>query len=164
MIESQVPVSELQGKIVAVYFASCSDGATDEFTQTLVDMYRRLKETGENFEVVMVSLDNNMQDFEKGFAELPWFALPYEFSISFKLILNFTDAKLVVIGSDGMLLSCDAAELVEYHGIEAYPFSPEKLAELREKDEAKIEGQTLDSLLVSGELDYVIRSDNSEVK
>ncbi|KAG6479430.1 hypothetical protein ZIOFF_062896 [Zingiber officinale] len=43
----------------------------------------------------------------------------------------------------------------EFEAWEAFPFSQEKLHELSEKVKARLESQTLESLLVSDDLDYV---------
>lgn len=52
------------------------------------------------------------------------------------------------------------AKLIEEHCIEAYPFTPEKLAEI---EKARLESQTLESILVSGERDFVIDKSGSNV-
>ncbi|KAG6495761.1 hypothetical protein ZIOFF_043588 [Zingiber officinale] len=44
----------------------------------------------------------------------------------------------------------------EFEAWETFPFSQEKLHELSEKVKARLESQTLESLLVSDDLDYVI--------
>ena len=68
-----------------------------------------------------------------------------------------------MIGADGKTLISNAAELAEDNRVEAYPFSPEKLEELAEKEKARMEAQTLESLLVYGEQDYVIGKDGTKV-
>ncbi|XP_008792848.2 probable nucleoredoxin 1 [Phoenix dactylifera] len=163
---NKVPVAELEGKIVGLYFALSSFAPCIEFTRVLSDMYGKLKEKGESFEVVLVSLDDEDSSFEQSFASMPWLAIPINDKSSEKLARYFeleTIPTLVVIGSDGKTLNANAAELVEDYGVEAYPFSPEKLQELAEKEKAKMEAQTLESLLVSGERDYVIGKGNVKV-
>lgn len=156
---NKVPVSELQGKIVGIFFSISSFSSCSEFAKSLTEMYLKLKENGENFEVILVSLDDEESSYEQGFADMPWLAIPFKDKICDKLVRYFeldSIPTLVVIGSDGKTLNSNVAELIEEHGIEAYPFSPEKLEEIAEKEKARIEAQTLESLLVSGEQDYVI--------
>lgn len=156
---NKVPVSELQGKIVGIFFSISSFNSCSEFAKSLKEMYLKLKENGENFEVVLVSLDDEESSYEQGFADMPWLAIPFKDKICDKLVRYFeldSIPTLVVIGSDGKTLNSNVAELIEEHGIEAYPFSPEKLEEIAEKEKARIEAQTLESLLASGEQDYVI--------
>jgi len=162
----KVPVSELEGKIVGLYFSLSSYGSCRKFTQKLVEVYEKLKERGENFEVVLVSLDDEESSFQLGFAGMPWLALPFKDKSCERLIRYFeleTIPTLVVIGADGKTLISNAAELVEENGVEAYPFSPEKLEELAEREKARMEAQTLESLLVSGDRDYVIGKDGTKV-
>ena len=162
----KVPISELEGKIVGLYFSLNSFGSCRKFTSKLVEVYEKLKERGEGFEVVLVSLDDEESSFQLGFAGMPWLALPFKDKSCERLIRYFeldTIPTLVVIGADGKTLISNAAELMEENGVEAYPFSPEKLEELAEKKKARMEAQTLESLLVSGERDYVIGKDGTKV-
>lgn len=163
---NKVPVSELEGKIVGLYFCLSSYGSCKKFTPKLVEMYKKLKEKGEAFEVVLISLDDDESSFQQAFTGMPWLAIPFKDKSCERLARYFEleiIPKLVVIGHDGKTLMSNAAELVEDHGIEAYPFSPEKLEELAEKDKARLEAQTLESLLVSGEKDYVIAKGGAKV-
>lgn len=160
-------MSELQGKIVGIFFSISSFSSCSEFAKSLTEMYLKLKENGENFEVILVSLDDEESSYEQGFADMPWLAIPFKDKICDKLVRYFeldSIPTLVIIGPDGKTLNTNVAELIEEHGIEAYPFSPEKLEEIAEKEKARIEAQTLESLLVSGEQDYVIGKGNITVK
>ncbi|KAG6516000.1 probable nucleoredoxin 1 [Zingiber officinale] len=152
-------------KTVAIYFTMLASVSNDPVAQQLLDMHMKLKEIGEEFEVVVVSTDTDTewQPFDQGLAGTAWLAVPYQSSTSAKLVINFCDDTLVIIGPDGKLLCRGVSDVVEYHGIDAYPFSPEKLEELAQLDKAKIESQTLESLLVSGELDYVLGKDGLKV-
>lgn len=163
----QVPVSELEGKTVGLYFCVGSYKPCTDFTQKLKEIYNKLKEQGENFEVVLIYLD---EDDEVGFnqvlAHMPWLALPFKDKKIEKLARYFeirSIPRLVIIGPDGKTLNPNVAELIEEHGIQAYPFTPEKVAELAEIEKARLESQTLESLLVAGEKDYVIDKTGSKV-
>ncbi|KAJ6839340.1 putative nucleoredoxin 1 [Iris pallida] len=164
---SKVPVLQLEGKIVGLYFCVSSYVPCNKFTPKLAAVHKELKEKGEGFEVVLVSLDSEESSFKTGFADMPWLAIPFKDKSRDRLVRYFeleTIPTLVVIGSDGKTLMSNAAELVEDHGVEAYPFSQEKLAELAEKERARLEAQTLESLLVSGEKDYVIGKGGAKVQ
>ncbi|XP_058078668.1 uncharacterized protein LOC131226997 [Magnolia sinica] len=155
----KVPVSDLEGKLVGLYFSLSSFKSCREFTPNLVEIYGKLKERGDNFEVVLISLDDEEQSFKEGFESMPWLALPFMDKTRDKLIRYFelqTLPTLVIIGKDGKTLNSNVAEIVEEHGIQAYPFTPERLAELAEMEKARLESQTLESLLVCGERDFVI--------
>ncbi|KAL5552878.1 hypothetical protein UlMin_040279 [Ulmus minor] len=163
---NQVAVSELEGKMVGLYFCDNSDETCLEFTESLKDIYAKLREKGEKFEVVLVPLEYEEEEYRKEFEKMPWLALPFKDEVCSKLVRYFdldTLPTLVIIGPDGKTLNPNVAELIEEHGVQAYPFTPEKLVELAEIEKAKEESQTLDSLLVSGDLDFVIGKNGSEV-
>ena len=126
--------------MVGLYFTTSAHGRCIEFTPKLVEIYKKLKEKGENFEIVLISLDYEEEQFKTGFETMPWLALPFQDKTCEKLVRYFELAALptlVIIGSDGKTLKSNVAELIEEHGIEAYPFTPEKLVELAEIEKAK---------------------------
>jgi nucleoredoxin len=162
----QIPVPELEGKIVCLYFSLQTHPLCAEFTSKLVEAYKKLKERGENFEIVLIPLDYEDENFKKGFETMPWLAVPFKDKSCEKLARYFELENLptlVVIGPDGKTLHSNVTELIEEHGTEAYPFTPEKLAELAEIEKARLESQTLESILVSGERDFVIDKSGSKV-
>ncbi|KAL6351352.1 hypothetical protein AAG906_035144 [Vitis piasezkii] len=147
----KVPVSELEGKFVGLFFSLSSYKACLEFTPTLVDVYEKLRAKGESFEIVMISLDDEEESFKKYFGSMPWLALPFRDKSCEKLARYFELSALptlVVIGPDGKTLHSNVAEAIQEHGIQAYPFTPEKFAELEEIEKAKREAQTLESILI----------------
>jgi nucleoredoxin len=132
-------VSDLEGKLVGLYFSAHAHRMCREFTPKLVELYKTLKEKRENFEVVLLSLDDEEEDFKESFETMPWLALPFKDKSCEKLVRYFE------------------------HGIEAYPFTPEKLDELAAIEKAKLESQTLESVLVNGENDFLIDKSGSKV-
>ncbi|KAK4263198.1 hypothetical protein QN277_028647 [Acacia crassicarpa] len=157
---TQVPVSQLEGKTVGLYFSSFADEESAEFTPKLVNVYEKLKAKGEDFEIVLISVDDDDEEsFQEGLKSLPLLALPYNDKRCEKLAGYFelsTLPTLVIIGPDGKTLHSNVAEAIEEHGVIAYPFTPEKFAELAEIEKAKEAAQTLESILVSGDLDFVL--------
>lgn len=163
----KVAISELEGKMVGLYFSLFSYKSCDDFTPKLVEVYEKLKAKGESFEVVLIPLDDDEEAFNQGFKSMPWFALPLKDKSCEKLARYFelsTLPTLVIIGSDGKTLHSNVAEAVEEHGIVAYPFTPEKFAELVEIEKAKEEAQTLESILVLGDRDFALGKDGVKVK
>ncbi|OIT33172.1 putative nucleoredoxin 1 [Nicotiana attenuata] len=164
----KVPVAELEGKIVGLYFSMTSFEECELFTRKLINMYDKLKAQGENFEVVMIPLDGEDDDesFKKEFASMPWYSLPLKDRTCEKLARYFelsTLPTLVIIGTDGKTLHSNVAEAIEEHGILAFPFTPEKFAELEQIEKAKREAQTLESILVTGDHDFVIGKDGEKI-
>ncbi|KAA8530621.1 hypothetical protein F0562_005445 [Nyssa sinensis] len=162
----EVPISELEGKMVGLYFFSPSFDTCLEFTPKLVELYGKLKEVGERFEIVMVYLDDNEELFKQSFRSVPWLTLPFKDESCLELLLYFeleSLPTLAIIGPDGKTLHSNAAEAIEELGIQAYPFTPEIFAKLAEIERAKQEAQTLESILVSGNRDFVIGKDGAKV-
>ncbi|KAH7511070.1 hypothetical protein FEM48_ZijujUnG0052300 [Ziziphus jujuba var. spinosa] len=163
---NKVPVSELEGKTVGLYFSASSRQSCVEFTPKLVEVYEKLKAKGESFEIVLIPLDNFEESFEQDFKNMPWFSFPFEDN-SWGNVFRYSESSvlptLVVIGPDGKILHANVANAIEEHGVLAYPFTPEKFKELLEIEKAKEEAQTLESLLVLGDLNFVIGKDGAKV-
>ncbi|KAH7570291.1 hypothetical protein ACOSP7_018341 [Xanthoceras sorbifolium] len=162
----KVPVAELEGKTVGLYFSMSSYKPSSDFTPKLVEVYEKLKEKGESFEIVLISLDDEEESFKKVLGSMPWLALPFKDKSCEKLARYFELSMLptvVIIGPDGKTLNPNVAEAVEEHGIEAFPFTPEKFAELAAIEKAREEAQTLESVLVYGDQDFVIGTDGGKI-
>ncbi|BAS84630.1 Os03g0405500, partial [Oryza sativa Japonica Group] len=124
---------------------------------------------GEKFEVVAVSLDSDEELSNESFAGMPWLAIPQEDKMGEKLARYFELRglpTLVLIGPDGKTLNNNVADIIDEHGQDAwegFPFTAEKMEILAEKAKAKAELQTLESLLVIGDLDFVLGKDGAKV-
>ena len=161
-----MPVSELEGKCVGLYFSLSLYNACLEFTPILVDVYEKLRAKGETFEIVMISLDDDEESFKQSLGSMPWLALPFKDKSCKKLARYFELSALptlVIIEPDGKTLHPNVTEAIEEHGIQAYPFTPEKFEELKEIQKANQEAQTLESILVLDDKDFVIGKDGVEV-
>lgn len=161
-----VPVTELEGKTIGLYFSLASYNTSAVFTEKLVKVYKELKEKGESFEIVTIPLDDEEESFKQGLEGAPWLSLPFKDKSCEKLIKYFelsTLPTVVILGPDGKTLHPNVAEAIEEHGILAFPFSPKRFTELEEMDKAKREKQTLESILVSGGQDFVIAKDGVKV-
>jgi len=132
-----------------------------------VEVYEKLKAKGENFEVVLIPLDEDEESFKKVLESVPWLSLPFKDKFCGKLAQYFelsTLPTLVIIGPDGKTLNPNVAEAIEDHGVDAYPFTPEKFVELDEILKAREAAQTLESVLVSEDRGFVIGKDGVQVK
>ncbi|KAE9614443.1 hypothetical protein Lal_00012244 [Lupinus albus] len=158
----KILVSDLEGKTIALYFSLTLDKACSDFTPQLVEVYAKLKAEGKDFEVVAVPLDDNDDDDDEeeeesikvGLKSFHWLSLPFKDQSCEKLARYFELSDLptlVVIGPDGKTLHSNVVEFIEEHGIAAYPFTPEKIAELNEIQKAKDASQTFESILVYGD-------------
>lgn len=151
---------------MALYFLLATYNGCVAFNPKLIEMYKSLREQGEDFEIVMIPLDDDKTSFQEEFASLPWYSLPVKDKMCQKLVRYFelnTLPTVVVIGADGKTLHSNVVEAIEEHGLMAYPFTPEKFVELEELEKAKRDAQTLESVLVSEDCDFVIGKDGIKV-
>lgn len=140
------------------------DGEREELTEKLKLAYRELVARGEDFEVVLISvnlpLDHtrlNLESFWETIGGMPWLALPYMDPCIMKICRIFDapyynpdwapNGMLVIIGPYGSYKEVYAADIFERYGIEAYPFTRKKAAEI---EAAKVRKLTLDTLLDPG--------------
>ncbi|XP_031258980.1 probable nucleoredoxin 1 [Pistacia vera] len=163
----EVAISELEGKMVGLYMYLGSHRSCKNFTPTLIDFYKSLKEKGESFEIVFVSLDDgDKESYEKEFMKMPWLAIPFGDN-ALKKLPKYLELRslptLLILGPDGKTLNLNVRDYVAEFGVQAYPFSPQKLSQLDELNKARSESQTLQSLLVSDELDFVLDKSGMKV-
>ncbi|KAL3636344.1 hypothetical protein CASFOL_020891 [Castilleja foliolosa] len=163
----KVPVSELQGKTVGLYFIAADYTRCLDFNPKLVALYKSLRENSVyDFEIVMIPLYKDETSFGQVFEHLPWLSLPVNDKLCTKLVRYFELDELptvVVIGPDGKTLHSNVVEAIEEHGVKAYPFTPENYAEIEKVERAKREAQTLESILVSNDCDFVVGKDGVKI-
>ncbi|EDL12859.1 nucleoredoxin [Mus musculus] len=69
--------SSLEGSHVGVYFSAHWCPPCRSLTRVLVESYRKIKEAGQEFEIIFVSADRSEESFKQYFSEMPWLAVPY---------------------------------------------------------------------------------------
>ncbi|XP_044539370.1 nucleoredoxin-like, partial [Gracilinanus agilis] len=67
----------LEGSHVGVYFSAHWCPPCRSLTRVLVESYRKIKESGQKFEIIFVSADRSEDSFKQYFSEMPWLAVPY---------------------------------------------------------------------------------------
>ncbi|XP_058090870.1 probable nucleoredoxin 2 [Magnolia sinica] len=159
---NQVKVSELEGKVVGIYFSANWYPPCLNFTPVLSGIYSQLKERGAQFEIVFVSSDEDYDAFNSYRASMPWLTIPFSDLESKRALNNRFDIEgipsLVVLqpdGNDDMALR-DGVELVYRYGVRAFPFTEERLDELQREEREKHERQTITNLLSNTARDYLL--------
>lgn len=169
---TQIKVSELEGKVVGIYFSANWYPPCQTFTKLLIDVYEQLKaSTGSNFEVVFVSSDEDLDAFNNYHSSMPWLAIPFSDLVSKKDLNRKFDVEgipcLIILqpnaskDNDSSTLH-DGVELVYRYGVQAFPFTKERLEELLQEEREKHERQTLMNLLTSHDRDFLLA--NPEAK
>ncbi|KAL3505433.1 hypothetical protein ACH5RR_035274 [Cinchona calisaya] len=160
---AQVKISELQGKVIGIYFSANWYPPCHNFTQLLVNAYEEFKNHPPGFEVVFVSSDEDLDAFNSYRACMPWLAIPFS-DLNTKKNLN---RRFDIEGIPSLIIlqpnnyKEDAAiregvELLYRYGIQVFPFTEERLQELQEKEREKHDNQTLMNLLTSQSRDFLL--------
>ncbi|GFR46287.1 hypothetical protein Agub_g7842 [Astrephomene gubernaculifera] len=74
---TELPVTELDGKYVGVYFSAHWCPPCRAFTPLLRKTYLMLTALGKPFEIVFISSDRSQEDFDAYYGEMPWMAIPF---------------------------------------------------------------------------------------
>lgn len=156
-------VSDLEGKVTALYFSANWYPPCQNFTQVLIGAYEELRNSGSSFEIVFVSSDEDLDAFNTYHACMPWLAIPFSDLQTKKSLNRKFDIEgipcLVVLQPDDDKDDAtlhDGVELIYRYGIKAFPFTKEKLDELQIEEREKHENQTLLNLLTNHERDYLL--------
>ncbi|MEW5306755.1 MAG: hypothetical protein WDW36_009197 [Sanguina aurantia] len=108
--------SSLDGKYVALYFSAHWCPPCRGFTPKLRTMHSTLLSQGKAFEVVFVSSDQSLQQFEDYYAEMPWAAVPYSSSqLRAKISRHFGIQgipALIMVSPDGAIINRNARTAV----------------------------------------------------
>eukprot|EP01018_Ginkgo_biloba_P008989 Gb_03891 [translate_table: standard] len=163
----QVKVAELEGKTVGLYFSAHWFPPCQSFNPVLADIYKQLKEKGAEFEIVFISSDEDRVSFENYHSSMPWLAVPYS-DLKTKKMLNQTFEiegipTLIILDTQGKTMQTESVELIYRYGIQAFPFTPERLAELESEEKAIHASQTLEKLFVTDKRNYVIGHGGKQV-
>ncbi|KAJ6399656.1 hypothetical protein OIU77_020248 [Salix suchowensis] len=126
---TQVKVSDLEGKVLGLYFSANWYAPCRSFTnQVLIGAYQDLKSNGSDFEIVFVSSDEDLDAFNN---------------------YRPKDSKDEATLHDGV-------ELLDRFGVQAFPFTKERLEELKLEEKEKHERQTLNNLLTNHNRGYLL--------
>ncbi|XP_041021611.1 probable nucleoredoxin 2 [Juglans microcarpa x Juglans regia] len=166
---AQVKLFDLESKVIGLYFSANWYPPCWNFTQVLVGIYEELKTSGSNFEVVYVSSDEDLDAFNNYHSCMPWLAIPFSDLETKKALNRKFDIEgipcLVVLQpndhKDNATLH-DGVELIYRYGIQAFPFTKERLDKLHEEEREKHENQTLTNLLTNHDRDYLLGHPRTE--
>ncbi|CAM8973111.1 unnamed protein product [Rhodiola kirilowii] len=159
----QVKISDLEGKVVGLYFSANWYPPCQEFTKVLISVYQQVKSAGSTFEIVLVSSDETVDAFNKYLASMPWLAIPFsdlETKRALNKMFDTEEIPCLVILQPGdcndVETSRDGVELIYRYGVQAFPFTKERLIELEMKEEDERDCQTLSNLLMNRDRDYLV--------
>lgn len=136
----------------------------------LADAYEHLKARCDpGFEIVFVSCDEDTDAFDEYCAVMPWLAIPFsdlETKRSLNRRFDIEDIPCLIIlqqsydKQDFRIL--DGVDLIYRHGIQAYPFTKERVEELLQSENDKHQNQTLLDLLTNHDRDFLLSHTTSK--
>ncbi|XP_062097103.1 probable nucleoredoxin 1-2 [Humulus lupulus] len=158
---TKVKLSSLnERKFVGLLFsASCN------FYENIYMLVQLYKQKQGEFELVYVSSDENQDSFNAIFSKMTWLAIPFSDStIWIRSRLNeffhiYWPNTLVIFHDNGKFVTDEGVKLLEDYGLEAYPFTDERIDSLHEY----IFQYHLSYYLVSESRDYFISNDGHQV-
>ncbi|GLU04620.1 hypothetical protein SLE2022_217580 [Rubroshorea leprosula] len=161
---TQVKVSNLEEKVLGLYFSANWYSPCRTFTQVLVGVYEQLKSNSSGFEIVFVSSDEDLNAFNNYRESMPWLSVPFSDLETKKALNQRFEVEgipcLIILqpgdNKDEEAALCDGVELIYRYGVEAFPFTKEKLEELRREEILKHENQTLTNLLTIHDREYLL--------
>ncbi|URE23147.1 AhpC/TSA family [Musa troglodytarum] len=158
---NKVNPKDIEGKTIGLYFAANWFQRCVSFTPLLVSVYHKLMEQELPFEIVFVSSDENQSSFEQFYSSMPWPAVPFgdvnsKRSLSHKFQIEGIPA-LIILEPGGGLIQTEGVEILHRHGLQAFPFTSERIAELEAEEKRKYASQTLEKLLAISGKDHMIK-------
>lgn len=131
----QVLVSELVGKTIGLYFGAHWCPPCHSFAARLLEVYNALMTNSKEqcFEIIFVSTDRDLNEFDLSLKSMPWLAIPYSDKTRHELCRIFHIKgipSLVLIGPDGKTIGTNGRAIISLYGAEAFPFTESKLGEL----------------------------------
>ncbi|KAI2656186.1 Nucleoredoxin [Labeo rohita] len=125
--------SALEGSYVGVYFSAHWCPPCRSLTRVLVESYRKVKESGQKFEIVFVSADRSEESFTQYFSEMPWLAVPYTDEAR-RSRLN----RLYGIQEGHMITRQGRVEILNDPDCRLFPWHPRPVLELSESNAVQL--------------------------
>eukprot|EP00298_Acanthocystis_sp_HF-20_P025363 c37303_g1_i1.p1 GENE.c37303_g1_i1~~c37303_g1_i1.p1 ORF type:complete len:307 (+),score=106.14 c37303_g1_i1:47-967(+) len=120
-------ISELEGKVVGIYFSAGWCGPCRTFSPRLVDAYNEAKQKGLPFEIVWVSWDRTEEEM-KSYAEskgMNWLVLPFseqekieDLTLKYD-VMHIPMLRIIDFSNNGKVIDEDGRTIIENHGISA---------------------------------------------
>lgn len=162
----QVKVASLKGNKIALYFSASWCGPCHKFTPVLADVYTELKSKGD-FEIIFISADEDDESFNKYFSKMPWLAIPYSDSEKRESLDELFKVSgiphLVMLDESGKVTTDSGVEIIQEYGVEGYPFSSERVKQLKDQEEEARKNQSLKSILAHQSRDFILSSNGTKV-
>lgn len=133
----QVKVDRLKGAPFAVLFSANGVPGMRAFLRDhLVPLYTALRQAEQQFEIVYVGNDANIESWRCGIQGMPWLAVPFSMSSSgvgdtMGVYFGVQELPtLVIVDRSGVVVTTEGVRLVKQLGPRAFPFSQDHVHSL----------------------------------
>lgn len=162
---------------MGLYFGGSWYYACRHFTPRLVELYEHLgtsssllslvgNNDNNNFEVVYISSDESQESFRACYSKMPWLAVPFSDSETRRRLKKSFKVsgipKLVILDANGKVTTNEATKVALEHGADGFPFTPERISFLKEREREAKRTQTLRSVLVNTQ--YLVSNNGTQVR
>ncbi|KAL6594096.1 hypothetical protein ACP70R_048997 [Stipagrostis hirtigluma subsp. patula] len=164
----QVKINSIKATTVALYFSASWCPPCRRFTPKLIEAYEELTSQDKSFEVIFVSRDKDEEAFNAYFAKMPWLAVSFSDSEGLKGLLRRFKVQGIpnltfLSAATGEIYTKEGVHFVNEYGIGAYPFTSERINELKEQENVAKLKQTIHSLLATSTRDYLVSNKGEKV-
>ncbi|GLU01107.1 hypothetical protein SLE2022_184320 [Rubroshorea leprosula] len=157
----KVPISQLVGKTIGLYFGAHWCPPCRTFTLQLVEAYNELISNGaQSFEVILVSTDRDQKEFDLNLSSMPWLAIPFEDRTRQDLCRIFNIKaipELALIGPDGKTITTKGKNMISLYGANSFPFTESRIAEI--ETSLKKEGDALPQQVKDTKHEHMLKLD-----
>ncbi|RXN03888.1 nucleoredoxin [Labeo rohita] len=135
--------SALEGSYVGVYFSAHWCPPCRSLTRVLVESYRKVKESGQKFEIVFVSADRSEESFTQYFSEMPWLAVPYTDEARRSRLNRLYGIQgiptLILLDTEGHMITRQGrVEILNDPDCRLFPWHPRPVLELSESNAVQL--------------------------
>lgn len=110
--------------ITGIFFSAHWSYSSQEFSAKLREAYLDARAAGASLEIISVSLDRSLKDFESEMKDAPWLHLPFEDFEGRRFLQEYFGNKgsplLVLLGKDGQTIATDGVERIQKQGAKAF--------------------------------------------
>ncbi|KAF0743032.1 hypothetical protein Ae201684P_000820 [Aphanomyces euteiches] len=147
--------SALSGKYVLLYFSGDWCGFCAPFTEKLEEYYETLRSKGVDFEIVLMSADQDQGSFDDHYGHMPWLALAYserdKYDAAYKSLSVNGVPTAVLLDPQGQVVTTEGRFRIQAdpEGL-FFPYAKRSLPEIIGNEFIRRDGSTCDASVFQG--------------
>ena len=146
-----------KGGVIALYFSAYWSPPDRMFTARLAPIYREIRETNKDFEIIFVSSDTDNDAFKQYHEQQPWLAVPFTNVESRRALRDKYNIMgcpvLVLLTADtGDTIITNGGKVIEDFGASGFPFTKRRLVLCKKEVQMKKEEVLKENIAFLGKL------------